>query len=137
MAIFTNQATLRYNGNVVNSNITTGEIEKLPELDNILTNNSRWYKVIKLYGDTFFCMCNETLFYWNVKTNKIESFCFSVEKKIAERYRILKFQEILRLSAFLDSDIGAISYTFGTEYRGGYCYEGKPLLHTASPRKGQ
>lgn len=26
MAIFTNQATLRYNGNVVNSNITTGEI---------------------------------------------------------------------------------------------------------------
>ena len=77
--------------------ITTGEIEKLPELDNILTNNSRWYKVIKLYGDTFFCMCNETLFYWNVKTNKIESFCFSVEKKIAERYRILKFQEILRL----------------------------------------
>ena len=26
MAIFTNQATLRYNGNVVNSNITTGEL---------------------------------------------------------------------------------------------------------------
>lgn len=26
MAVFTNQATLRYNGNVVNSNITTGEI---------------------------------------------------------------------------------------------------------------
>lgn len=26
MAIFTNQATLRYNGNVINSNITTGEI---------------------------------------------------------------------------------------------------------------
>lgn len=25
MATFTNQATLRYNGNVVNSNITTGE----------------------------------------------------------------------------------------------------------------
>ena len=26
MATFTNQATLRYNGNVVNSNITTGEL---------------------------------------------------------------------------------------------------------------
>ena len=26
MAIFTNQATLRYNGNVINSNITTGEL---------------------------------------------------------------------------------------------------------------
>ena len=25
MATFTNQATLRYNGNVINSNITTGE----------------------------------------------------------------------------------------------------------------
>ena len=26
MAVFTNQATLTYNGNVINSNITTGEI---------------------------------------------------------------------------------------------------------------
>ena len=26
MATFTNQATLRYNGNVVNSNIATGEL---------------------------------------------------------------------------------------------------------------
>ena len=26
MATFTNQATLRYNGNIVNSNITTGEL---------------------------------------------------------------------------------------------------------------
>ena len=26
MATFTNQATLRYNGNIINSNVTTGEL---------------------------------------------------------------------------------------------------------------
>ena len=40
MATFTNQATLRYNGNVVNSNITTGElVEVLSATKTAVINN--------------------------------------------------------------------------------------------------
>ena len=39
MATFTNQATLRYNGNIINSNITTGELlEVLSATKTAVTN---------------------------------------------------------------------------------------------------
>ena len=56
MATFTNQATLRYNGNVVNSNITTGELlEVLAASKTAVITVKDGKKLIPLEGQVDIC----------------------------------------------------------------------------------